>query len=413
MKTKSACGAMVLILLMAGSQTARAGFHRWHGGCGYSWGCGGAVSACAGCWADGCVASPQCTVQQTVLVPEYTTETRLVNVTEWTTQPRQRQVTVLRQVAQTRTVEQRVVVAKLEERRRVVDCVVQKPVYETRTEKYTVMVPHLETRQQKCTVQVPEWKTRQQQYAVQVPQWKEVEQTVMVAVPQQEVRQGTRRVVRCVPVTTRRQVTVDCGHWATQWVEFPCGGCDPCGGCASPCVPATHMVCRKVWVPQLQTREVDVTTVQQQVSDEPYSYTVTVCKLEPRKQTVRVCQMRTETRTREVPYCTLRTEERSRTVQVCVPRAEERTRSYQVCRLQSETQRKEVVEMVCVPTPVTRQVQVTSYRCVPETHTETYQACVPRTVQKEIQVRVCRMVPKTVTVTVDACGSCYDCGGCY
>jgi len=131
-----------------------------------------------------------------------------------------------------------------------------------------------------------------------------------------------------VPVTTTRTVTRDMGSYQTIQEEVPVssgcgvstgystsvsGGCGstvssgcgcaapaPACGCAAPVAPAcgcgsgagsvvdsgsaygggvapaTRMVCKKVWVPNVVTEEVPVTTMQQQSSEETYTYNVTL-----------------------------------------------------------------------------------------------------------------------------------------
>ena len=101
--------------------------------------------------------------------------------------------------------------------------------------------------------------------------------------------------------------------------------------------------------------------------DEPYTYTVTVCKPETRNRTVNVCEMVSEQLSREVPY------------------------------------------MVCVPQKRTRTRNVTTCRAVQEEKTDTYTICVPYTVEREVQVRVCKLVPKTIQCRVPvAAAQCCD-----
>ncbi len=64
-----------------------------------------------------------------------------------------------------------------------------------------------------------------------------------------------------------------------------CGG--GCGGCA----PATTTVCRRVWVPNIVTEQIPVTTYQNQKSTQEYTYTVTLCRTETRNRPVTVHQV--------------------------------------------------------------------------------------------------------------------------
>ena len=59
-----------------------------------------------------------------------------------------------------------------------------------------------------------------------------------------------------------------------------------------------------------------------------------------------------------------------------------------------------------VPEQRTRKYTVTRYDCVPEQKVETYTVCVPVPVTKEVQVQVCKMVPKVITVCVKCPGCC-------
>jgi len=86
-----------------------------------------------------------------------------------------------------------------------------------------------------------------------------------------------------------------------------CGGCgNGCGGCGSGCgngcgssaaggdgcgsaAPATRTVCRRVWVPNVVTQEVPVTTYKNETSEEAYTYNVTLCRDEVRQRTVKKC----------------------------------------------------------------------------------------------------------------------------
>jgi hypothetical protein len=212
-------------------------------------------------------------------------------------------------------------------------------------------------------------------------------------VPTTETRQGTRTVARCIPTTEQRTVRYDAGHWETQTVEVPCyssySSCH-CGHCRACCSPVTRTVCRRVWVPNVIVKQVDVTVYKQIVEQVPYEYHVTVCKPETRTGTVKVCSYNTE--------------ERTRTRRVCSYKPETRTQTYQVCRYVHETQARNVTCTVYVPQQKTDTYTAIVYDTVPEERQVTYNVCVPEVVQKTINVRVCRMVPKTIQVP-----SCY----CY
>lgn len=85
-------------------------------------------------------------VERTVMVPQWTTDTRTVNVTEYRNETRERTITV------------------------------HKPVPETqqKTRTYTVMVPRTETETVNYTVTKPVYETKTVEYEVNVPVWNEV-----------------------------------------------------------------------------------------------------------------------------------------------------------------------------------------------------------------------------------------------
>lgn len=293
--------------------------------------------ACAPC-------EPQM-VEKTVMVPQMVTETRTVNVTKYREETRERTYTVHRKVMETNAVEREYTVMVPEQRTKTVTYAVRKPVYETKTAEYTVRVPH------------------------------------------QEVRQGVRSVCHMVPTQETRTVCQRGGHWEERAFEVASGGCNPCGtayrGCG-PCAPQsacgtgcgtsacdTRTIVRRVWVPEVKTREVEVTVMRPQHEEQPYEYTV------------------------------------------CVYRPEVRTRTFQTCSYVTEERTKEVAYTVCVPETRTKTVNVTTCRVVPEEKTETYTVRVPYTEQQEVQVQVCRMVPQTVTVACNSgCDTAAACGTC-
>jgi hypothetical protein len=276
---------------------------------------------------------------------------------------------------------------------------------EQRQRTYTVYkcVPETREVERSCTVLVPEKRVQTVQtqvckpvvkevtreYQVCVPEWRDVERQYTVMVPHQEIRQGVRKVCQMVQEEVVQRVTVDRGHWETRVVEVPCGsccvirrGCGGCGGCCDPCVsccqPCTTTVCQRVWVPNLVEEDRTYTVCKPQIIEEPVEYAVTVCKPETRTCTVKVCEMRQETRT-----------------ETC-----------QVTAYETALVEQEVEYTVCVPAEKKWTEQVTVYRQVPEERTETYTVCVPQQVQKEMEVKVCRMVPKVVKVPVCSCGGC-------
>ena len=311
---------------------------------------GGSASGCGGA----------CYVEKTIYCPEWVTETRTVTCCEYKQESREVTETIYR-------------------------CV---PVQKEIQRSCTVMVPEQRVRTCQYTVCTPVVKQVERQYTVCVPEYRDVERQYTVMVPTQETRQGVRRVCHMVPEEITNTVCVDRGCWQTQMVEVPCSPCrrgcfrrrcgSCCGGCGSCCQPMTTTVCQRVWIPNIVQEEVTCTVYKQQITEEPYEYTVTVCKPETRTCTVKVCEMRQEVRTRT---CSVTTYETS-------------------------VEERQVPYTVCVPQEKTWTETVTTYTQVPEEVTRTITVCVPVQVQKEIQVNVCRMVPKTIQVPVCGCGGC-------
>jgi hypothetical protein len=330
-------------------------------------------------------------VQRTILVPQYTTEKRVIRDVVCEPVQRQRVVQYMECVPETRTIEQEY--TALERRQ------------QTRTVRYTVRKPVFETQTREVQVNVPVWETRQQTYQVQVPVRRQVAQNVVVQVPHREERQGTRTECRVVPVNETRTVTCDNGHWENHNVNVPCDG-SQCGGggwfgwrnrgcCEDECC-GTMTVCNRVWVPNVQTKEVQVTVYKREVSEVPYTYTEVVYRPENRTKMVTVCDYETRTRTKDV--------------RVCSYRQETKTVPYRTCRWVTEEKARDVVDTFCVPVTKTRTVPVTTYKQVPRERTVTYTDYVSREVEREVDVPVCRMVEKTIMVPADDCGVCGDVG---
>lgn len=318
-------GIVALAALLVSGATAEAGCHKRHckaKACCSD--CGDAGDACEG----GC-GSGSCGTK-TVYKNEYVTEKRTVDVVEYTK----------------------------EEKTRTVKVSVPTWVEEERQVTVKKMVPVTKT----VTVKKPVWTT--------------------------EAVEKTRTECRRVPVTETKTVTVCGGHWEEQMVEVACGGssgghgcgrkhcglfhkhrrhcgdcCETaasdCGGCEE--APATTLVCKKVWVPTTEQKEVTCTKYVTEKVEVPYTVNVKKCSYvdEQKEVTVHECQDVTETRK----------------VKVCKHEVQEKT--------------------------------------------ETYTVSVPHTVQKEIEVQVCHRV--AVEVAADDCGGCdsgcgsshSSCGGCH
>ncbi|RMF59604.1 MAG: hypothetical protein D6743_16055 [Calditrichaeota bacterium] len=315
-------------------------------------------------------------VERTVCVPQWVVEKRKVVCTEYRKEQREYKYTVYRCVPETKQVTRQYTVMVPERRQKEVTYTVCKPVVKEVEQQYTVCVP--------------EWKEVQRTCTVMVPVWKEEQRTCTVLVPHKEHRVGTRRICKMVPVTEKRTICRDEGHWEQQLVQVPCGGgllglfC-----CAPACCTTT--VCRNVWVPNIVKQEVEVTVCKPQIVEEQYEYDVIVCKPEQRTYTVKVCSYEPQQRT----Y----------TAKVCSYRQEVRTRRVKLCSYEPQKVTRTVEYVVCVPQTREQVCNVTTYKTVAEERTGTCTVLVPHQVEKEVEVKVCRMVPKKVLVPA-GCGHC-------
>ena len=350
---------------------------------------------------------------QTVLVPEWTTETRKFMATECAPETRERKVTVFRCVAETTNVQ-----------RHVTDMV---PETRTRTETFTVQVPITRQVTQQYQVCVPTFRDVQHSYTVAMPVWGQQEEKYTVMVPHTETRQATRQVVDCIPVSETRTgmrrsgplgaaVPADllhsggsgsscgssCGKlrfelWIELWIELRfelrrfllrrgCG-CGGCGGCGSSCC--------MTWVPNIVQEPIQVTVMKTQISEVPYQYNVTVCTPETRSRMIPVCHF--DEPDANLHRAGLRLPQRNAVADL------------RRLRLQDRAAEPRGQFTVCVPHQRTFTEQVVNYRNVPEEKTEQYTVMVPHQVEKSMCVQVCHMVPHEATVQT----SCYSSGcGC-
>ena len=337
-------------------------------------------------------------VERTIMVPTWVTETRMVQETVYRNEQRERKVTYYEQVPKTET--------------RTRDYTVYEKQQRTREQKYTVCKPVWKDVEYTYTVCVPETKVRQVTRTVCKPVWREVEKTYTVMVPHTEIRKGMRTVWKTVSEKRMRTVCKDNGHYETHVKQVPCtkpcgflglrrercggcGKCDPCGHCNAcatgydPCAVPMRTVCRKVWVPKIETHQVEYTCNVRKPFQVACQYKVTVCKPETRTRIVKLCSYKQEKKTIDCKYTVYRRETRKGTRKVCTMVPETRTRT--------------VCYTVCVPKKKTRTYKVTTYDCVKKERTETYTVCVPHCIEKEVGVQVCKMIPKTITCKVPIC----------
>ena len=234
-------------------------------------------------------------VEKIVCEPQWVTEKRTITCTQYASAKcREKVVTVYRSVPETHQVTRQYTVMVPEQRTRTVAYTAYRPVYDVVERQYQVCVPVYSNVEQQYTVQVPVYRTEERTYTVKVPH----QEMRSRRPPGLQGRSGTQEM---------RTVTCDEGHWDTCVEEVPCGGsccrrrcclskCGSCGGCCG-----TRTVCRKVWVPNVVTKQVPVTVCRTVMEEQPYEYCVTVCKPETRTCQVRVCDYKTEVRTSHGP----------------------------------------------------------------------------------------------------------------
>ncbi len=295
----------------------------------------------------------------------------------------------------------------------------ERPVYETETSQvpYTICRP------------VCEMQTRDVNYVRYVPSYETRTRSIPYTVYQTVTETGTRTVSYCVPRLEcyTKTVPVMSGHWETRTYECPApeccltpvcgilgrlrsGACEPGAGvcglghaegacncgqgkgadqksevaqkgdakCDPPC-QRTVTVCRRVWVPCVEQKEVTChrTVYDTQTREVPYTRCRQVPETRTREVQCTVCRMVpvNETRTVQYPVVRMVSEQQFRTV--C------RTVSHMV----TETGTRTVPYTVTHDIPVTREVCVP--RQVPRTVTFTVNKCVPRTECYQVPVRVC------------------------
>ena len=183
---------------------------------------GGSCSGSCSQATTGCGQSCGGCSSQTVLVPQWVTETHKIMTTECVPETRQRKCIVTRCVAETANVER--------------EYTVMVPQVKTCTETYMVQVPTTRNVTEEYQVCVPTYRDVQRSYTVCVPVWKQEQRQCTVMVPYTETRQATRQVCQCIPVSETQTVCRDRGHWEQQ-AASTCGCGSTCGDscCGSTC----------------------------------------------------------------------------------------------------------------------------------------------------------------------------------
>ncbi len=246
----------------------------------------------------------------------------------------------------------------------------QRPVFETVTQQvpYTVYRPHIETRT--CDVA---YTTYARSYETRV---RSVPYTVHHTVAETQMHTVYYRVPR--QVCGVKTVQVRTGHWETRIVEYPRHALGH--GKAEQKTDVSQKgadsirICRRVWVPRIETREV------------PYTKTVYEVKAIQVPRTVK--RVVPEVRTRDVKYTVCR----------MVPITQTRTVSYQVMRPIPEQRMRTVTGVIQkqVTEIGTRTVPYSKIREVPVTRT----VKVPRQVPRTVITTVVRTVPRQETYQV-------------
>ncbi len=203
-------------------------------------------------------------------------------------------------------------------------------------------------------------------------------------------------------------------------------------GCSAPVysdsvqysAPATQMVTRRVWVPNVVTEEVPVveniaqsqevayTVYEQHTEQIPYECTYLVYRPETRTGTRKVVNYVDESRTRTRKVVQYNDETRTRTLKKLSYKQETRTETIPVVSYTTEKRTKEVSYTFNVPETKVEPFTSTRFETVNEEVSEEYTVSVPVATTKEVQVQVCRMVPKLVPVTIYPCAEAQQVGGC-
>ena len=266
-----------------------------------------------------------------------------------------------------------------------------------------------ETKQRKIpyTVCVPKYETRQ----------REIQYTVYNTVREERVR--TENYTVLVPEHYTKTITVKGGHWETRSVCVPgpkmrklvrqpgCWKYDKSRGkcvykpgkCRIVCIQCPpKTICKKVWVPTCETKEICCKRYRRECRSRDITYTV--CKRVPETRTriceYQVCKMVPEQREKVCNY----------TVRKLVPETKTREINYTTCKMVCEKRTKTQNYQVCkmVKEKRTKQVNYTTCKMVCEQRSKTtpYRVCkmVPETRTRTCSYRVCKMVPEIRTKTV-------------
>ncbi|WP_346772119.1 ferredoxin [Neorhodopirellula lusitana] len=404
------------------------------------------------------------TVYKTVPVTEENYRTKVVNVPK--TETKTVTYTVLVPVRSEKTVELTETVPEWSEEPETYT--VRVPTLVDVPEEYTVKVPQLRDETFNYTVNVPypvvTEKTRTVTNAVPVTKTR----TISVYVPKTEMQTVTKDYghweeqiveVAAAPAATNVVYSNGCGS-TSGYASSGCGcssvsysnGCGTscgcrsnCGGCASACggcgsssyggcgggvsyaapAVATGSACgsavttqtKRVWVPNVQTETVPVTTssqeskvvsytvFEQQSTQVPYQCTTLEYRSETRTGTKKVVDYVDETRTRMRKQVQYNEEPRTRMRKTLTYKTVSKTETIPYVTYTTEERTKEVSYTYNVPEYTVEPYQTTRYERVAEELVEEYSVNVPYTDTELQSVQVCKMVPTLVEETINPCAS--------
>jgi hypothetical protein len=180
----------------------------------------------------------------------------------------------------------------------------------------------------------------------------------------------------------------------------------------------TTTITKKVWVPNVVTETVPVTTsssksqvvnytvYEQQSTQIPYECTTIAYRSETRTGTKQTVVYADEQRTRTRKVVQYNDEKRTRMRKELTYTTVTKTETVPHVTYKTEQRTKEVSYTYNVPEYTMEAYQTTRYDRVAEEQVEEYTVSVPYTETVEQKVQVCKMVPRLVEQTINPC-----CGG--
>lgn len=186
---------------------------------------------------------------------------------------------------------------------------------------------------------------------------------------------------------------------------------------ATSCAPTTTTTTKRVWVPNVTTETIAVTSstkqsqvvnytvYEQQSTQVPYECTTIAYRPETRTGTKQVVDYVDESRTRTRKVVQYNEETRTRMRKTLTYNTVTKTETIPYVTYSTEERTKEISYTYNVPEYSVEPYQTTRYERVAEEQVEEYVVNVPHTVIKEQTVQVCKMVPTLVEETIHPCRS--------